>query len=473
MKKIDKKFFDLIVKNHNIYRGINNDGYIVITDKKSQSERLVPIKSTIFKRHLSILYNKKYDSLPSSDEKKAMVYYLTEHASIKAKLIDINYRVGYMNQSIYIDLCNDKTIIKISKDDILKLRPSKSRRKFIYSNNSLPLPHPNRNVDAKVIDKLWDILIVPNSHHRRLLMVWILNAFYTKTNYPILVLTGERGSAKSTIQTFLKRLIDPETGSLLTLPNKLDDLANMASNRHVLPIDNITKIHEAFSNLMCQISTGGTDTKRKLYTDREESSVDLIGPMILNGVTEFVNAEDLLDRCIIMKLKPVHETIRDSEANIPQRFEDIQGELFGWIINTLQKVMQNLGAMKKPKSLPRMADFYLFGLAVGKALDWKKGTFKDDWKYNQKQRHILLLDDSEVAQVLIDLSNSDTPNFVGIYKDLLKLLQKHDKSLSLKPRGLAAEIRRIRNSLKAVHGIEIKFLKRSNRGRKVKVISNK
>jgi energy-coupling factor transporter ATP-binding protein EcfA2 len=472
MSNINTDFFELILNDHSLYRDCNYEGYIEYIDKESKEEMLVPIMSSCFARIINILHDNEYGTFLSPIDKKALITYIHEYASIKSGSITINRRFGYMNKSIYIDLCDNKTIFKINCNGIKVLRPSKSRCKFVKPLNALPLPQPNLKANADVIENFWEVFILPNIHHRHLFLVWLLNACYVKTNYPILVLIGEKGSGKSTISKFAKALIDPDTGILPTLPTKLDDLATITGSRHLVVFDNVTKISPSFSNLMCQTATGGTHTKRQLYTDRDESSVDLIGPMILNGVTDFINAEDLLDRCILMKLKPVKSMAGNSETEVLQYFNEIQGDLLGWLINTLQKVMHTLETMKKPQSLPRMADFYIFGLAVEKTLGWDKGSFKKAMKFNQQQRHIDLLGDSDITQILVDIRDNETPDFTGTYKALLELLQKYDKSLSLKPRDLAFEIRRIKNSLQAIHGIEIKFQNRSNRGHRVKVIFN-
>ena len=60
--------------------------------------------------------------------------------------------------------------------------------------------------------------------------------------YPILVIHGEQGSAKSTITRVARHLIDPHESPLLAMPNTPRDLVITAYNGWVLALDNISHL---------------------------------------------------------------------------------------------------------------------------------------------------------------------------------------------------------------------------------------
>jgi transposase len=57
--------------------------------------------------------------------------------------------------------------------------------------------------------------------------------------YPIIVLSGEQGSAKSTLSAILRAVLDPNSAPLRALPREDRDLFIAAGNGHVLAFDNV------------------------------------------------------------------------------------------------------------------------------------------------------------------------------------------------------------------------------------------
>ncbi len=69
-----------------------------------------------------------------------------------------------------------------------------------------------------------------------LVVAWALAALRNRGPYPVLVLPGEQGSAKSTFSGILRALLDPNTAPLRALPRENRDLFIAASNGHVLAL---------------------------------------------------------------------------------------------------------------------------------------------------------------------------------------------------------------------------------------------
>ena len=109
----------------------------------------------------------------------------------------------------------------------------------------------------------------------RLIVGWLLMTLNPNGPFPVLVLEGEQGSAKSTTARALKQLIDPVTPLLRSLPRSERDLAIAANANWVLAFDNVSFIQDWMSDALCRLSTGevsehglSTRARRKRSSNR-------------------------------------------------------------------------------------------------------------------------------------------------------------------------------------------------------------
>ena len=73
-----------------------------------------------------------------------------------------------------------------------------------------------------------------------LLLARLVASLFPRGPYPVLVLNGEQGSAKSTVARLLRALIDPNAAPLRSEPRETRDLMIAAQNSWVLSFDNIS-----------------------------------------------------------------------------------------------------------------------------------------------------------------------------------------------------------------------------------------
>src|SRR5262249_46225711 len=129
------------------------------------------------------------------------------------------------------------------------------------------LPMPTRGGN---LERLRTLLNLKDDQSWRLVVGWSLAAMWPRPPFPVLVLTGEHGSAKSTTAKILRQVIDPTDALLRSMPRKYDDLAVAAHNSWILAFDNMSMIQPGMSDMFCQVSTGGTFTTRRFYVNLEE-----------------------------------------------------------------------------------------------------------------------------------------------------------------------------------------------------------
>jgi hypothetical protein len=85
----------------------------------------------------------------------------------------------------------------------------------------------------------WRTQVVPQSAGRRRLVLaaaWLLATLRQGGPYPLLVISGEQGSAKTVLSKMLRLLIDPNAAPARTLPREERDLFIAANNGHVARI---------------------------------------------------------------------------------------------------------------------------------------------------------------------------------------------------------------------------------------------
>ena len=133
--------------------------------------------------------------------------------------------------------------------------------------------------------------------------------------YPVLVLHGEQGSAKSTTARVLKAVVDPSIAPLRTEPRNSRDLMVGAVNNHVMALDNLSRVQPWLSDALCTLATGGGFATRTLYENDEETILNAQRPVILTGIDELARRGDLLSRCIILRLPVIQDSDRRTRPN--------------------------------------------------------------------------------------------------------------------------------------------------------------
>jgi hypothetical protein len=257
-----------------------------------------------------------------------------------------------------------------------------------------PLPMPIKNGS---VEDLKSFLNVGGAGFE-LVAFWLLAALRDRGPYPILVVSGEQGSAKSTFTTILRSLVDPNTAPLRALPREDRDLFIAANNGHLLAFDNISGLPHWISDTLCRLATGGGFAVRQMYSDDDEVLFDACRPVILNGIEDIVTRPDLADRAIFLTLEPIPEENRKPEDKLWADFEAVRPKIFGALLDAMVIGLNKLPETRLPK-LPRMADFALWATACETAM-WRPGTFWNAYCENQDIAAEGVLDADLVADTL-------------------------------------------------------------------------
>jgi hypothetical protein len=246
-----------------------------------------------------------------------------------------------------------------------------------------------------LVDALRPFLNVRSDADFVLVVAWALAALRNRGPYPVIVLSGEQGSAKSTFSAILRALLDPNTAPLRALPREDRDLFIAASNGHVLAFDNVSGLPAWISDTLCRLATGGGFAVRQLYTDQDEVLFDAARPVILNGIEDIVTRPDLADRAVFLTLEPIPEERRRPEAELWAAFEAERPRILGALLGAVVQGIKRLPEIRLDK-LPRMADFALWATACEIAL-WPTGTFWSAYSGNRDEAAAGVIDADPIA----------------------------------------------------------------------------
>lgn len=323
--------------------------------------------------------------------------------------------------------------------------------RFVRGATARPLPMPLKDGTET---PLWELLNIP-AEDQSMVLAWILECYRCDTPYPLLEITGEQGSAKSSNQTLLRSLIDPNEVMLRGRPKTVDDIYVSAKNNHLLSFENLSSITSEMSDALCTVSTGGGTAGRTLYTNTEETILKAHNPIILNGIGAVVLRQDLLDRTIGTCL-PVIEK-RRTEQELQQAVLDQLPKIFGGILTLFADTLATLPTVEIPADeLPRMADFAMLGEAMFRALGNDQGGWLTAYRNHRKNSVRRTIDSSVVAVCCLKLIDSGE-SYKGTVKGLLERLNaiketrlEQNEYWPKSPRGLGDQLRRIAPSMRLV-----------------------
>jgi hypothetical protein len=319
------------------------------------------------------------------------------------------------------------------------------------SMQALPMPYLGGN-----IDELWKFCNI-QEHDRPLVLAWLLEAFRTNTPFPPLALNGLQGSAKSSTHSRIRDLNDPNKANLRAAPKTTEDIYIGAGVNWIVSFENISRLTPQQQDALCTLATGGGFASRTLYTNTEETIIEVKRPVIINSIPVIVTAQDLADRVINIELKQIDYR---GESEINAAWKDAKPRIFGALLDLLVKTLAQLPKVTLTKP-PRMADFTRLGEAMMQAQGHDPGTFDALFKANRQESVMRAMESSPVAvavRELVDTHQGQSSTvFHGTMKKLLDALAdyRHDaEGWPKSPRGLGDALKRQSPALASL-GIEI------------------
>lgn len=386
--------------------------------------------------------------------------------------LEVHKRCAEVDGVTYYDLCDKKsTIIKIDKTG-WKVDDDKQIL-FIKKSNMSEQVMPVHYDD--LLGLLNKYFRFKDEEDRILHAVSLVTRFISDIPHPVEVIHGEKGASKTTTMRMNRSLIDPATMDIISMPKGIQDLAIVISNNYMPCFDNLDTISSEKSDLLCIASTGGGYSKRKLYSDDDETIVNFKSRITLNGINVVATRADLLYRCIVLTLERIPEDERKEERLLWDSFNEDKPKILGAIFTILSAAKGIYETVKLTK-LGRMADFTRWGYAVAEAIGVGGEVFLKAYLNNQKKANQEAVESNPVATALIKYMDENI-SFTGTVSNLLTVLNQvaeveqidtTSKLWAKEPNVLSRRLNEIKSNLE-LEGIYYK-ISQKNHGRVIEIV---
>ena len=382
----------------------------------------LPVRSKGFKRWLRRIY---WERTGRGAPREALTH---AEENLDAQAARAGQRRVYLRTAthggkLYIDLCDrSRRVVEIDSEGWRVLSDPPEVR-FRRPKTTEPLPEPVGGDAREGLSALHSFLNM-NEGDFVLCVAWLLASLRDTGPYPLMVLTGEHGSAKSTMARLLRSLVDPARPPTTGMPRNERDAAIAAHHHHVLAFDNLSGLPTWLSDTLCRLSTGGGYATRSLFTDDEEVVMEASRPVILTSIENPSVRGDLADRCIIIRLSRLEDSARRTESELMATFEEVRPRIFGALLSGLSEGLRKEDSVRFER-LPRMADFCEWAVACEGAY-WPPGTFMAAYDDAQASATEDVLEDSPIGPALRQLLE-ETGIFEGTATELLNRLGAHQK----------------------------------------------
>lgn len=439
-----------------------------------------PVKAKGFRRWLVRAFFERYDRPPGNQALQDALGLLEARAEFDGPERDVYIRAADHGGNVYVDLANEGwEAAEITATGWHVVGGEDAPVRFRRPRGMLALPKPRRADDADSADGLLQRFFnVSSDEDLHLIIAWLLAALRPTGPYPVLLLQGEQGSAKSTLERLVRALVDPSAAPLRTTPRSEHDLYIAADNAHVVALDNISALQPWLSDALCRLSTGGGFSTRTLYENREEELFDGMKPVILNGITDVATRPDLLDRALVVSLPPIPDEDRRPEAELWRQFEQARPAILASLFDAVSGALRSVESVRL-EGMPRMADFAVWVTAAEESLGWEPGAFMAAYTGNRQEATDSALDADPVAGAVLKLMQ-DKDEWSGSATELWTALNelvdegvRHTKAWPGAPNALAGRLKRLAPTLRGV-GIEYgEDRAGKDRSRKKRLVKNK
>ena len=411
---------------------------------------ITPVGNCDFRGWFSAFCVDQISLVPNGDLVNSAQTYFAHWTRTRGPKLKDYIRVGGRIGELYLDTGNDANDAwRITPTGIELVKGGPTHIRMLRGAGVLPLIEPDFDADPSEFPALLRKYIASDDDTLMLLTAWLLGCLRPEGPYPVLTISGEQGSGKSTVLRLMRRIIDPHAIDMRTPPEDQRDLQAMVRNSFILAFDNVSYISNKMSDALCVISTGtGAQGGRALYTNAEESAVRVCRPVAMNGIPDVVERGDLVDRSIHVHLPRIDPRLRRDDSEFWDSFHTDHPRLLGSLMNAALKAMQNYGNVVLAEK-PRMSAFAVWAVAAEQAFGWVPGRLMEVYKNNRSAAESQMLEFNGMASALIRMM-SKQKEFSGTYSDLIGQLEMNvgpRERLPQTSHSFAAELKRIRPAL--------------------------
>jgi hypothetical protein len=460
MSKNDSRYLDVVENwcQEGFLTPLATKSRRLFCDVRTDSiQDIFPLESQSFQRVIRLLFKQLEDITLSLSEMASIMNELEIRAVQNPLDTDFSKRVYGKGRKLLYELGNGKTV-KMYKGVAKVIRTP--RLTFYHNKTFANQVLPNLNADPTELPALLGTVLNLKGERQVLSMTLHIVASFMGPliNVPIYLLSGEKGSAKSTALRRIEQIIDPKIIGLGGAPRSLEALELRMHNSYFLTMDNLSRISVNVSDTLCRGCTGGSVTKRMLYSNTEEVVMDLKCIIAINGVSVVVKESDLMDRCILYKFSRISKEEMRTERELDKEFEKVLPDILGCCFQLAATAL----ADKKPvkvKEKTRLCDFFDTAIKIGRALSYDDQETAEILWANQNEVNSHTLGESIVAQCVLELMEeceeykASISALLGDLKEIAERNNIHYSQLPKQPNQLSRQLNQVKENLAQAYGL--------------------
>jgi hypothetical protein len=286
-----------------------------------------------------------------------------------------------------------------------------------------------------------------------LILGWLVSALFPNVPHPILVLTGEQGTAKSTAARLLTAIVDPSPAPLRTSPRDVGEWVTVADGSAVVGLDNVSGLPVWLSDALCRAVTGDGLPRRALCSDADLVVTAFRKIIILTGIDLGTLSPDLVDRALFVELQRIPRGQKMLDSEIERTFADAQPRILGGLLDLVAATRRALPDVEL-EAYPRMADHARILAALDAAND---GGHLEAYEHAAGRAIIDAVDGSPVASAIIaHMANRE--QWTGTASELLAAItpDKPPHRWPSAPNVLSGMVKRLAPALRA-NGVSVDY----------------
>jgi hypothetical protein len=243
----------------------------------------------------------------------------------------------------------------------LKLEPGSPLDQYILSSIKYSPDSPVSEQTAKQLLKA------------QILSMLLPDLFHTKA---MPVFEGIGGAGKTTMGTFVGKLLVGEKFAPTKMPDDPDTLALLFTSKAFLVLDEWNQKNQKVEEKFRALTTGEWDTRREYYTTRKMVDTEPQANAWLSANTMGAKKEATSRRLLIIDVAPRQEEPTDavfrSLRQLTKEFMAVRNNIWTELVGCLKNIIVEFHSVPEQATSFSMADFGAFFVTVAKAEGWGK-----------------------------------------------------------------------------------------------------
>ena len=391
-----KEYFDEVIKGSELFLTDYSEKEMIWLAGNGTQKRLFALYSREFSDFLISGFKSTYKEFVAASEFTEYIEECAVEARFNKRYLSVYNRIAFKDNRVYYNLNNsDNEVVRIDDSEIVVLTQSELSLDdpvFVSSKNMGVQVKPQDSDAASLPDVINKYLNLASENDIVLLICTIVAWFWPNQARPILLLCGPAGSGKSVASEIIQFSVDPSRIPCPLLPSTTQNLATVLADNYLCVFDNISQIKPEISDMLCQAIYFGAYSTRKLYSDGDVYTNTFRNCLVLNGIGNFATRGDLMDRCVKINLQRISTQQRERLSDLRRNFQEDLPLIIGAVFDTVRKTIPLIETIK-PDNAPRLADFYILGGAISKALWGSEQVFFDAFAQNEESKFADMVND--------------------------------------------------------------------------------